>query len=107
MSRRYLFGPVSRQFADQNLHAARLAGDCLAFDPAGETDLAIGPADTWQAVLDHLPAGWRPDFVALDLHYTTVPPALWSAPVPLVGLAADWNLLFHGYRHWAAAWTCC
>jgi glycosyltransferase involved in cell wall biosynthesis/tetratricopeptide (TPR) repeat protein len=101
MSLRYLFGPVSRTFADQNLHAARQSGDCLAFDSAGETDLAIGPADTWQTVLDRLPGGWRPDFIALDLHYTTVPPALWSAPVPLVGLAADWNLLFHGYRYWA------
>ncbi len=34
----------------------------------------------------------------LDLHYTSIPPALWSAPVPLVGLAGDWNLLWHHYR---------
>jgi hypothetical protein len=34
----------------------------------------------------------------LNLAYTTVPAALWTAPVPLVGLAADANLLWHGYR---------
>src|SRR5262249_14205976 len=25
-------------------------------------------------------------------------PCLWSAPVPLIGWAPDWNLLWHGYR---------
>ena len=34
----------------------------------------------------------------LDLAYSCVPPCLWRAPLPLVGLAADWNLLWHGYR---------
>ena len=44
------------------------------------------------------PAGWRPDLVALWLNYTGVPGCLWSAPVPIVGLATDWNLLWHEYR---------
>ena len=44
------------------------------------------------------PAGWQPDLVALWLNYTGVPDCLWSAPVPIVGLATDWNLLWHEYR---------
>ncbi len=44
------------------------------------------------------PAGWRPDLVALWLNYTGVPDWVWSAPVPIVGLATDWNLLWHEYR---------
>jgi GT2 family glycosyltransferase/tetratricopeptide (TPR) repeat protein len=98
MTSRYLFGPVTGEFADQNLRRQRRDGECLTFDAAGAGDLAIRPGDTWPAVLERLPAGWQPDFVALYLPYTTVPECLWSAPVPLIGLAADWNLLWHGYR---------
>src|SRR5205085_2096925 len=45
-----------------------------------------------------LPSGWQADYVVLYLPYTSVPPCLGLAPVPLVGLAADWNLLWHHYR---------
>lgn len=100
MSLRYLFGPVAAHFADQNLHAARQAGACRAFNATGAgVDLAVRPGDAWTAIEQSLPEGWRPDFVALWLPYTTVPAGLWSAPVPLVGLAADWNLNWHHYRH--------
>ncbi len=100
MAFRYLFGPVDAAFADQNLHEPRAAGDCLAFNATGAgVDLAVGPADAWADVEARLPAGWRPDCVILDLGYTTVPAGLWRAPVPLVGLASDWNLLWHWYRH--------
>jgi GT2 family glycosyltransferase/tetratricopeptide (TPR) repeat protein len=98
MSRRYLFGPVTAAFADQNLHTPRLAGDCLAFNHAGDADLVVRPGDSWEEVCSRLPDGWRPDFVVLYLAYTTIPDSLWSAPVPLVGLAADWNLQFHRFR---------
>src|SRR5579884_505168 len=104
MARRYLFGPVNAAFADQNLHRARRVGECLAFDAAGTSDMAIGPRDTWDAVRSRLPSGWEPGFVVLFLPYASIPSCLWSAPVPLVGLAADWNLLWHGYRHRLA---CC
>jgi hypothetical protein len=50
-------------------------------------------------VLAKLPPGWEPDFVALWLGYCAPPAGLWSAPVPVVGLAPDWTLLFHQYRH--------
>jgi hypothetical protein len=98
MRRRYLFGPVTADFADQYLSRARRAGERLAFSADGSTDLTIGPGDTWEAVCGRFPPGWEPDFVALYLPYTTIPACLWNAPVPLVGLAADWNLLWHYYR---------
>jgi GT2 family glycosyltransferase/predicted Zn-dependent protease len=99
---RHLFGPVSGEFSSLHLGEARSRGDCLAFGfaPEASIDLAIGPTDSWAEVLGRLPSGWRPEFVALWLPYAAVPAGLWSAPVPLVGLAADWNLLWHQYaRH--------
>jgi tetratricopeptide (TPR) repeat protein len=98
MPLRYLFGPVNRDFADQYLQGPRQAGDCIAFDHAGAADLAVGFADSWESVCARLPDGWRPDLVVLYLPYATVPAALWSAPVPLVAWAGDWDLLWHGYR---------
>ena len=97
MPLRHLFGPVSAAFAAENLRAAREAGRCLAFGPAG-VDVAVAPGDSWEAVLSRLPEGWRPDFAALWLPYTVVPACVWSAPVPVVALAADWNLLWRHYR---------
>jgi glycosyltransferase involved in cell wall biosynthesis/Flp pilus assembly protein TadD len=99
MSLHFLVGPVTAVFAQQNLFEARQRGDCLAFGSDGGTDLIVRPSDTWLSLQQSLPSDWKPDFVALYLPYTTVPPALWSAPVPLVGLAADYNLQWHRYRH--------
>ena len=39
-----------------------------------------------------------PDFLVLNLAYGTVPGCLWRGPLPRVGLAADWNFLWHYYR---------
>jgi len=98
MPLRYLFGPVNAAFAEQNLQSQRQAGTCLAFNADGDTDLTIRPADTWDDVRRRLPDGWQPDFLALYLPYSTVPAALWLAPLPRVGLAPDWQLLWHFYR---------
>jgi GT2 family glycosyltransferase/Tfp pilus assembly protein PilF len=98
MDFRYLFGPVTPAFADQNLHGPRSRVECLAFDQAGHTDLAVRLDDTWDSLCRRLPGGWRPDFVVLYLPYTSIPECLWSAPVPLVALAGDWNLLWSWYR---------
>jgi GT2 family glycosyltransferase/predicted Zn-dependent protease len=98
MARRYLFGPVDGAFADQHLHRHRQDGSCLTFHDAPGADLVFRPGDSWQSLCDRLPPDWRPDFVALWLPYARVPAAVWSAPVPLVGLAADANLLWHFYR---------
>jgi GT2 family glycosyltransferase len=103
----YLFGPVTKEFAEQNLRAHRRAGECIAFNSTGDIDLVIGHTDTWEIVCPRLPTGWQPDFIVLYLPYATIPPCLWSATnprpegdcrVPIVGLAANWNLLWHHYR---------
>jgi hypothetical protein len=62
-------------------------------------DLAIETTDDWDHVLAKLPAEWRPDLIVLEPAYRCIPPGLLRAPVPVVALAADWNLLWHGYRH--------
>jgi tetratricopeptide (TPR) repeat protein/predicted O-methyltransferase YrrM len=94
---RFLFGPVTRDFADRYLADARAAGECLAFGP--DADLPIILDDTWAAVESRFPPGWRPDFVVAWLQYATFLPAILDTPVPLLGLAGDWTLLWHSYRH--------
>jgi hypothetical protein len=42
---RYLFGPVSNEFATDNLAAARADGSCLAFDFGPGADLAVSAED--------------------------------------------------------------
>src|SRR5437870_3601521 len=83
MARRYLFGPVTPRFVEQNLYRACQSGECIAFHPGENVEQTVGSVD----------------FVVLDLHYTSIPAYLWQAPVPLIALAEDWNLLWHGYRH--------
>src|SRR5437879_1481530 len=82
MTLRYLYGPVAARFVEQNLQQACESGECLAFHPGDEVDEVVS----------------KVDFIVLDLHYTSIPPCLWQAPVPLIGLAQDSNLLWHGYR---------
>jgi glycosyltransferase involved in cell wall biosynthesis/predicted Zn-dependent protease len=97
VSRHYLFGPATPEYVARNLQQDRVRGECLAFDPSGAIDLQVRPDDSWQTICERLPAGWQPDFIVLFLPYTTIPDCLWTAPVPLIGLAADWNLLWHSY----------
>jgi len=97
---RYLFGPVTKSFADQCLHQARTDKRCLAFNSEGDVDVTIGFGDTWDAISKRLSADWQPDFLALYLPYANIPLSLWDAPVPRVALASDWNLLWHSHRRW-------
>ena len=57
MRRRYLFGPVSAAFADQNLRRERDDRWCLAFNADGDADLTVRPGDAWLDVAGRLPAG--------------------------------------------------
>ncbi len=98
MALRYLFGPVTGSFADQSLRAQRRSGLCLAFGPDAGADLTVRPTDSWENVRRGFPEGWAPDFITLNLAYGFVPPFLWNAPLPRVGVATDWNLLWHYYR---------
>ena len=97
MAQRFLFGPTTGDLADTYLGELRRDGTCLTFGPGG-IDLTVGPGARWDDVAAQFPAGWRPDLIALWLNYTGVPDWAWSAPVPIVGLATDWNLLWHEYR---------
>jgi FkbM family methyltransferase len=101
MPSRYLFGPVTSRFVHQNLLEHSKTGECLPFGYQSDLPFSITQADTWDTLCQRLPSNWRPDFVVLDLYYTTIPMGLWKAPVPLIGLAADWNLLWHAQRRLA------
>ncbi len=99
MRLRYLFGPVTAKFADQYLQEQRRQGDCLAFHTSEPVDVKLNYDDTWEEIIAKLPPNWRPDLLVLYLPYTAIPPVLLRAPVPIVALAPDWNLLWHTYRH--------
>jgi GT2 family glycosyltransferase/tetratricopeptide (TPR) repeat protein len=96
--KRYLFGPVSPSYAEEHLNREQQQRRCLVFDHAEGMDLTVGPEDDWETISSRLPTGWLPEFLVLYLSYMTIPEGLWSAPVPIIGLAADPNLLFHQYR---------
>jgi GT2 family glycosyltransferase/tetratricopeptide (TPR) repeat protein len=98
VNRRYLFGPISADFAATHLSEPRRLGQCLAFDLANGADLTLAATDRWETLLARLPAGWQPDFLVLWLPYALIPAWLWDAPIPIIALAADWQILWHGYR---------
>ena len=99
MPLRYLFGPVGSHYADENLFEARRNGKCLVFHSSDAPDIVIRDEETRQQVLARLPTEWCPDFIALMLSYNAIPTSLWEGPIPLVGLAGDWHLLWHYYRY--------
>jgi GT2 family glycosyltransferase/Tfp pilus assembly protein PilF len=88
MTRRYLYGPVRQEWIEAHLPAACREGTCVPFTST----------DTWQSACARMPAGTTPEFIAIYLAYSAVPDWVWRAAVPLVGMAADWNLQFHHYR---------
>jgi glycosyltransferase involved in cell wall biosynthesis len=94
---RYLFGPVPGRYGTRNLARQRRAGACKTFGPDG-ADVGMLPGDTWESVCGRLSADWRPDFLVLALAAAPVPAWVWSAPLPRVGLALGWPLLWHAYR---------
>jgi tetratricopeptide (TPR) repeat protein len=108
MLRRCLVGPVSKRFADRHLLPFRQAGECVAFGPDGP-DLEVGWNDSWSDVCRRLPSGWQPDALVLCLAYARIPPGLMAAPVPIIGYARDWPILWHALRRQAAGcdvlWT--
>lgn len=97
MSVPHLFGPLKPEYADQLISKQRRSGTCLMFGPDG-SDVVAAPTDSWTEISAKIPAGFDPQFLALWLAYAQIPAGIWDAPIPIVGLAADWNLLFHRYR---------
>jgi glycosyltransferase involved in cell wall biosynthesis/tetratricopeptide (TPR) repeat protein len=94
----YLFGPVSTAFGEQHVQRYREAGECLLFGHGQDTDVPLRKGDSWESLLARCPYGFRPDFIVLMLQYRIVPFWIFSAPVPIIALAGDWNLLWHLYR---------
>ncbi len=88
---------MDQEFAEQNLGPLREAGRCLTFGPNG--DLPTNASDTWPDIIARFPTDWHPDMIVLWLGYTSMPAWVWSAPIPIVGLAPDWNLQWHSFRH--------
>src|SRR4051794_19078616 len=85
---RFLFGPADDPAnADRFLHAPVAAGRWATF-PAR--------CPSWDAATA---GAGPPDAVLVWPAYASVPAWVWAAPVPVVALAADANLLWHGYRH--------
>src|SRR5262249_53300721 len=90
MPLRYLFGPTLPPFVEQHLLPDCQAGACVSFGhPA---------PDSWKSACASLPDGWQPDVLVVPLAYQAVPAWVWSAPVPLVGLAADAQDQWHWLR---------
>ena len=95
---RSLFGPTTFAFARGPLAVPRAVGECLAFDPAGETDLRVGPNDSWATAAARFPQDWVPDLVVLTPAHGVTPRGLLAAPVPVVLVADDWAARWHLYR---------
>jgi glycosyltransferase involved in cell wall biosynthesis/tetratricopeptide (TPR) repeat protein len=51
----------------------------------------------WDTIACDLPRKLHRDFIAAWLPHHPISPRVWTAPVPIIGLAADWNLHWHHY----------
>jgi glycosyltransferase involved in cell wall biosynthesis len=87
---RLLFGPADDPDLDDRFLAAPVA--------AGRWATFGAACPSWEAAAAGLPGG-PPDAVLVWAAYTSVPAWVWAAPVPVVALAPDANLLWHAYRH--------
>ena len=95
---RCLFGPVDVGFQAAYLTSLRDEGSVRTFGhPAADGTSSF--EESWSDVASRFPESWTPDFVAVWLPYAAVPRFVWESPVPVVGLAADWSLNWHAYRH--------
>ncbi len=97
MARSCFFGPAPPDWAAQHLPGRVRNGLCLPFDfrPA---DPAQEPPSSWEAVVARLPRSPAPEFLALNLAGSALPPWVWRAPLPIVGLLRDWDLDWHYHR---------
>lgn len=92
---RCLYGPAPATFVASDLTSS----DALLFDFDGRHSIRMTPDASWADIEAQSPDGWRPDFLLLSLSYASIPHRLFDCPVPIVGLAPDWNLLWSCYRH--------
>ena len=92
------FGPLTPSFNANLLHQSRQRGETVVFGESAPVDLTTTITSDWNGLLARAGGDFHPDFIALWLPMAVVPPALWQAPVPIVGLAPFWDLHFHWYR---------
>jgi Glycosyl transferases group 1 len=98
MPLRFLVGPVATTWIEEFLKPQRESNDVLGFDLQAPADVVIQSADSWEEAQAQFPDGWQPDAIVLYLQYRLIPPSIWSARVPIIALAGDWNLQWHAYR---------
>lgn len=92
---RCLFGPASASLVRDRLG---LEARHRLFDVDGAQSFRVSPDAGWEELARQFPADWQPDCLVLWLAYTGIPPKLWKAPLPIIGVAADWNLNWSAYR---------
>jgi tetratricopeptide (TPR) repeat protein len=92
---RYLFVPAPTGFADDYLAQPRKNGECLCLG----ADVPFRSDDSWPTIRSRFPANWQPDVIVVWLADPHVPDAIWSAPVPIIGLTPGWYAHGHYYRH--------
>ena len=92
---RCLLGPGSPHFAQERYSPPvqhRL------FDTEGSQSISLPIDAGWDALARQFPGDWQPDCLVLWLSCNSIPPKLWDAPIPIIGLAPDWNLHWHLYQ---------
>jgi hypothetical protein len=95
---KYLLGPLLADEAQRSWQAQRERGECKLFGSGSGVDVLVQPTDRWDDVVRRFPEKWRPEAVFVEVSRATIPPGLWQTPVPLIAVARDWDLNWHGYR---------
>lgn len=90
----YFLGPTDPGFAVRYFEASRAPEHVAAFSIED-----LSKSDSWEAFASGTARrGMAPEALIIMLGYRSFPDWLWDAPVPIIGLAPDWNLLWHYYR---------
>jgi hypothetical protein len=95
---KYLLGPLPVDEVQRSWQAQRERGECKLFGSTADADVLVPPTVNWDDVARRFPEQWRPEAVFVETAWATIPPAFWQAPQPLIAVARDWDLHWHGYR---------
>lgn len=98
MSLRLLFGPVSREWAREHIAVGPAVADIRNFAPTAPADFVIGIEDPREFLAIGSASDWQPDAIVLYFHDQYVPPAIWSASIPVLALIPDVRSCWHAFR---------
>jgi glycosyltransferase involved in cell wall biosynthesis len=98
MSKKYVIGPLTAEWHRTHSSGHRALQPSRIFGYGSGLQIKLQSHDRWETFVARCPGG-EVDVIALWLPYTSIPVWLPSAPVPVVGLAGDTNLLWHNYRY--------